>query len=424
LTTLATDHTVIGGHCTRHKVFAANFTVLYPDGSLNEPMSDASSNPRLRLVHVRSDRRADLPIRPTLGRVEIESIPVGRFGAAPTTEDTAVFVIDVNLRNAAEVRAIREGLGEARQKRTIFVLDRANRQEETQALALGGNALVTRPIDPVALEVTLRGLVPSLKAEDVAAESEEEEDEVPSAITAGSSAMSALFASFKANTPPSAARLKALSRELDEEVDAVGLDRWIATVRNHHRGTYQHSLLVSGIASRFGASLGLPAGERQVLTAAALVHDIGKIRISPQLLDKIGPLNDAEFAVVKRHPEIGAAFLATAGLDPRIVVAVRHHHEYLDGTGYPTGMRGDDIPSLVRLLTISDIFGALIEQRSYKLPIPPDIAYARLQAMAADGKLDPVLVQAFKPTAAEITTTQVTIAMPRPWVGRDGARSR
>jgi putative nucleotidyltransferase with HDIG domain len=403
------------------RLIGLHFTVPYRAQHKVEGMPGPSSTSRLRIVHVRSDRRPDLPLRATLPAVAVESVPVGRFAPGSATDENAVYVIDVNLRNAGEVRSVREGLGPVRARRTIFVLDRANRVEETQALALGGNALVTRPIDPVAFEVTLRGLVPSLQNEE-ADETVEELEDVPSAIVAGTSAMAALFDGFRANRPPDAAALTAHSRAVDEEIDSVGLDRWIATVRNHHRGTYQHSLLVSGIASRFGLALGLPAGERQTLTAAALVHDIGKIRISTELLDKIGPLNDAEFAIVKRHPEIGADFLAGAGLDPRIVAAVRHHHEYLDGSGYPDGLSGAAIPGVVRLLTICDIFGALVEQRSYKLPVPSDEAYRRLEAMAADGKLDATLVRAFRTTASEITTSQVTVAIPRAWIARDGIR--
>ncbi|HUG60425.1 MAG TPA: HD domain-containing phosphohydrolase, partial [Methylomirabilota bacterium] len=208
---------------------------------------------------------------------------------------------------------------------------------------------------------------------------------------------------------------------VDDEIDAVGLDRWRSTVRNHHRGTYQHSLLVSGLASRFGALLGLPTSERQVLTGAALIHDIGKIRIPTELLDKIGALTDAEFAIVRKHPSIGAAYLAGAGLDPRIVSAVRHHHEMLDGSGYPDGLVGAEIPSIVRLVTICDIFGALVEQRSYKLPAPAVVAYATLEAMTAQGKLDAALVAAFRTTAAEVTTTRVTVAMDAPSSGTGAA---
>jgi putative nucleotidyltransferase with HDIG domain len=385
-------------------------------------MAEFPPTSRLRIVHVRSDRRPDLPVRRSLGPVVVDVVPVRAFARTGHRDDGAVYVFDVDLRSPNEVRDVLDGLGASRGKRTIFVLDSANRVEETQALALGGNALLQRPIDPAALEATLRNLVPSLPDEDAAAGEDFDADEIPAAIGAGTAAMSALFDGFRANTPPKPESLRSHSRAVDDEIDSVGLDRWITTVRNHHRGTYQHSLLVSGIASRFGLALGLPPAERQMLTAAALVHDIGKIRISTQLLDKIGPLNDAEFAIVKRHPEIGSTFLAGTGLDPRILTAVRHHHEYLDGSGYPDGLSGSAIPSVVRMLTICDVFGALVEQRSYKLPLPSDEAYRRLEQMAEAGLLDTALVAAFRATAAEIITSQVSIAVPRAWISRDGIR--
>jgi HD-GYP domain-containing protein (c-di-GMP phosphodiesterase class II) len=101
---------------------------------------------------------------------------------------------------------------------------------------------------------------------------------------------------------------------------------------------------------------------------------------------------------MKRHPVIGYDLLkGVAGIDPEILDGVRHHHEYLDGSGYPDGLKAPEISDLVRLLTISDIFAALIESRPYRPPMPRHTAYEILFGM--DGKLERSLVKAFRNVA-------------------------
>jgi HD-GYP domain-containing protein (c-di-GMP phosphodiesterase class II) len=101
---------------------------------------------------------------------------------------------------------------------------------------------------------------------------------------------------------------------------------------------------------------------------------------------------------MREHPVLGFdALKAVAGIDPEVLDAVRHHHEYLDGSGYPDALIAADIADIVRLLTISDIFAALIEQRPYRPPMNRQNAYDVLGEMG--GKLEQALVRAFKPVA-------------------------
>ena len=98
------------------------------------------------------------------------------------------------------------------------------------------------------------------------------------------------------------------------------------------------------------------------LYLAAMFHDIGKAKIPLAILDKPGRLDPDERALVESHPAAGYDVLkSNAGISPEILDAVRHHHEYLDGSGYPDGLCAESISDLVRILTISDIFAALIE---------------------------------------------------------------
>jgi HD-GYP domain-containing protein (c-di-GMP phosphodiesterase class II) len=131
---------------------------------------------------------------------------------------------------------------------------------------------------------------------------------------------------------------------------------------------------------------------------AATLHDVGKARIPLSILDKPGRLDPVEDEIMKRHPVIGYELLKDlSGISAEVLDGVRHHHEYLDGSGYPDGLTAEGISDLVRLLTISDIFAALVEQRPYRPPMSREAAYKVLCGM--EGKLEGSLVKAFRKVA-------------------------
>ena len=131
------------------------------------------------------------------------------------------------------------------------------------------------------------------------------------------------------------------------------------------------------------------------LSFAGILHDVGKARVPVSVLEKPGPLDDDEMGTIKQHPLFGSEALASVrGLPAEMIDAARNHHEYLDGTGYPHGLKGSEISDLVRILTIADIFGALIERRSYKPPCSGEAAYQVLLDMGS--RLDRDLVREFR----------------------------
>jgi HD-GYP domain-containing protein (c-di-GMP phosphodiesterase class II) len=145
-------------------------------------------------------------------------------------------------------------------------------------------------------------------------------------------------------------------------------------------------------------SLGLARADVQRLYSAAMFHDIGKAVIPVALLDKPGHLDGSERALVETHPAAGYDVLkGTAGVSSEVLDAVRHHHEYLDGSGYPDALGDASITDTVRILTISDIFAALIEDRRYRPAMARQTAYDIICSM--HGKLEAPLVAAFKPVA-------------------------
>ncbi|MER2264237.1 HD-GYP domain-containing protein [Methylobacterium oxalidis] len=179
-----------------------------------------------------------------------------------------------------------------------------------------------------------------------------------------------------------------------------GLARWLNTIRAHDNATYQHSLVVAGLAAQFATHIGFPEAQRQRLVRAALVHDVGKARIPRALLLKRGSLEPEEAVIMRTHAVLGYEILkASSGSDSAMLDAVRHHHEMLDGSGYPDGISGDAISDVVRFLTICDIYAALTERRSYKPALSPNEAMVILQGM--QGKIEPRFVQAFGKAVAQ-----------------------
>lgn len=182
---------------------------------------------------------------------------------------------------------------------------------------------------------------------------------------------------------------------MNRAAETADLESWLTVVWNHDDLTYQHCLLVAGLAATFAHRLKFSESDRQRMTCAAVLHDIGKAQIPRAILTKPGALDEAERAQIRTHPALGAEMLRRqGGFGADILAVARSHHEYLDGSGYPDGLRGSQISDLVRMITICDIFAALIERRSYKPPMAPHAAYEILLGM--EGKLDGDLLRAFK----------------------------
>ncbi|MEL6063203.1 MULTISPECIES: HD-GYP domain-containing protein [unclassified Methylobacterium] len=179
-------------------------------------------------------------------------------------------------------------------------------------------------------------------------------------------------------------------------VSDVGIGAWLEAVWRHDIGVYQHTLGVAGHAATLGSQIGLSRNDLRRLVRAALLHDIGKSRIPVDILNKPGPLNPEEIRLMQRHPEIGATLLAAQGdIEPEVIDVVRHHHERLDGTGYPDRLAGAAISDLVRIISICDVFSALTERRTYRQPASGPEALAIM--VEARGHLDPDLLRAFSP---------------------------
>lgn len=130
--------------------------------------------------------------------------------------------------------------------------------------------------------------------------------------------------------------------------------------------TKNHSDRVSYYAVLLAKKIGLPEEEVEIIRDGGLFHDIGKIGIPDSILQKTGPLTDDEYSDIKNHPSIGAHILQPAKIFDKIIPMVKHHHERFDGRGYPSGLKGEDIPLCARIVCIADSFDAMTSDRSYR----------------------------------------------------------
>jgi HD-GYP domain-containing protein (c-di-GMP phosphodiesterase class II) len=146
------------------------------------------------------------------------------------------------------------------------------------------------------------------------------------------------------------------------------------------------------LAVRLGDALGLPPARLRVLALGGLLHDMGKLSVPTAVLTKPGPLDDAEFAEIRKHPEAGERLLRDlGGFAPSVLRLVLDHHERLDGSGYPRGLRGDELDLPTRILAICDVYDALVSDRVYRSAWTPERALALL---ADETQFDAACVEA------------------------------
>lgn len=187
---------------------------------------------------------------------------------------------------------------------------------------------------------------------------------------------------------------KATAEILAREKDAILRLSRAAEFRDPETGA--HLLRMSHYAQLIAARMGLPEQEQELLLEASPMHDIGKVGIPDAILLKPGRLEETEFVVMKRHATIGHEILA--GSSSRLMQAAAEialtHHEKFDGSGYPNGLSGDDIPLFGRIVAVADVFDALTSERPYKKPWPPEKA-RELLCEASGHHFDPRCIDAF-----------------------------
>ncbi|MGE5707765.1 MAG: diguanylate cyclase [Bacteroidota bacterium] len=183
-----------------------------------------------------------------------------------------------------------------------------------------------------------------------------------------------------------------------QEMYLDAISALVETLEAKDSYTRGHSENLARYASRMGEVLGLSDDELDILKQASQLHDIGKIGIPDAILLKPAKLDAYERSLIETHPEVGARILSSISALKDVIPAVRHHHEHYNGTGYPDGMKGDDIPLLARILAVADAFDGMTTNRPYRSAMTREAA---LFEMRRCGHFDPTMIEILSKTLEE-----------------------
>jgi putative nucleotidyltransferase with HDIG domain len=353
-----------------------------------------STKRRLLLASDRSDQSSELA---TILRSvsEVDTIATSDIPETPSRELSGV-VVDINLRSAESVQRVRNKLqNEAyRSVPRLFVLADALHHASMQAWALGATDTIARPFNAGDILQRIRAAFP----DDSGYGETDRGKALNRGVAAAQTVMVKIFEKLPAGVPLTLNDIVESENKILKAIKHSSLREWLTTVGCHHTDTYRHCLFVTGFAVAFAQHLGMREDDQRRLTRAALLHDVGKAFVPTALLDKPGPLSVEQMYEMQQHPRRGYEALADqGGFPPEMLDVILHHHEFLDGTGYPDGLRGDQISDIVRLTTMVDIYAALVEKRAYRLQFTHAKAFAMMEEMG--DKLDQHLLQAFRPVA-------------------------
>jgi putative nucleotidyltransferase with HDIG domain len=354
----------------------------------------ASSRRRLLLASDRIDRSGEIAtILRSVG--DVDTVTTAEIPLAPDN-DCAGVVVDINLRSPESVQMVRNRLRADAYSAMprLFVLAEALHHASMQAWALGATDTISRPFEAKALLQRIHAAFPDSAGYDAT----ESGKVLNRGVAAAHAVIIKMFEHLPAGMSLKFDDIVQAENKILKAIKHSSLREWLTAVGCHHIDTYRHCLFVTGFAVAFAQHLGMREEDQRRLTRAALLHDVGKAFIPTAILDKPGKLTDDEMAVMREHPRRGyEALAAQGGFPPEMLDVILHHHEMLDGSGYPHNLAGNQISDIVRLTTIVDIYSALIEERAYRLPFTHARAFSIMEKMG--DKLDQQLLQAFRPVA-------------------------
>lgn len=187
----------------------------------------------------------------------------------------------------------------------------------------------------------------------------------------------------------------ALVQDISESVSRnAGALISLARLKTVDDYTYMHSVAVCALMISLARQLGLDAEQTHYAGKAGLLHDLGKALLPMEVLNKPGKLTDEEFAQIKKHPELGHQVLMEGGVSPPVLDVCLHHHEKVDGSGYPHGLKGDEISLLAKMGAVCDVYDAITSNRPYKAGWDPAESIRRMTEWS-EGHFDKRVFQAF-----------------------------
>jgi putative nucleotidyltransferase with HDIG domain len=359
---------------------------------MSAQVKPSASKRRLLLASDNTDKSQELA-RILQSVSEVDTVSTSDLPDTPA-EQIAGIVVDINLRSAESVQRVRNKLrGQAyRAMPRLFVLADALHHGSMQAWALGATDTISRPFDAQGILQRIQAAFPDSHGYDET----DRGKALNRGVAAAHEVMVKIFNKLPAGVPLKFSDIVEAENKILKAMKHASLRQWLTAVGCHHKDSYRHSLFVTGFAVAFAQHMGMREDDQRRLTRAALLHDVGKAFVPVAILDKPGKLTEEEMGEVRKHPRLGYdALAAQGGFPPEMLDVVLHHHEFLDGSGYPDGLHADRISDIVRLTTIVDIYSALVEARAYRVPFTHAKAFAIMEQMK--GKLDPHMLQAFRP---------------------------
>ncbi len=321
-----------------------------------------------------------------------------------TREDinkSALIIVQVNLNDPNSIRPLKDfmALPERRHIPTLFLLREFSRREVIQANTLGATDYTIYPCPDSAFIQIMDDLVHKTveKAWEKLSPAQEE------ALKVSLKVVEKTFHNASKGLEVCQADVKDSCSLIIEATAKDGLTDWMNAIKEHHDHTYRHSMMTCGYLVSFGMLLGVRKTDLKMLAVGGMMHDIGKARVPLTILDKPEELTPEEYEIIRKHPRDGRLILEKENWEKEIIDIAAHHHERLDGSGYPDGLKNTEISDIVRIVAIANIFSDLTDKRSRNIAMTAGGAIEKMSAM--NGYLDITLVNAFRDVVLPVEDT-------------------
>jgi HD-GYP domain-containing protein (c-di-GMP phosphodiesterase class II) len=275
----------------------------------------------------------------------------------------------------------------------IYIAEALDSKLHDQLVIAGAKAMLIKPINPEAL---LRLVEQLLNSQEIERGWKDLPHHQRKALEGSMTAFNGVARDLAAGKPPSMGPVTDACSNLIEVIAQEELGPLLVKIRNHDNFTYVHSMRYSAFMGLFGKSIGLPKAMQVQVASGGLLHDMGMMTIPPFVLNKQEALTPTEWKQVRGHVAVGQKLLSAMGqVGKGVEIIITQHHERLDGSGYPNGLRGSQLNELARMAGIIDVFCALTDRRPYKDPLSANAAL-ELMATTMGAQLDTGLLPKFR----------------------------
>jgi len=318
--------------------------------------------------------------------IDVKSLCAEKF------KKSLLLIIQVDLTNPVILRALKDKMSTPERENVpvLFLLNEFSRREVVQANILGATDYIAYPCPDSNFIEIMEDLINRAVETSWSKLSKTQE----AALKVSLKVVEDTFSNAASGLEIAQDDVKNSCDMIIEATSKDGLTDWMNAIRQHHNYTYRHSMMVCGYLTSFGMMLGLKNSDLQLMTVGGMMHDIGKSVTPLEILNKPAELTPEEWVIMRQHAAESGHILKRDDWDDMTIDMASHHHERLDGTGYPDGLKGAEISDLARMTAIADMFSGLVDKRSYKPSMSTEQAISIM--LDSEGHLDIPLVKAFQ----------------------------